>query len=830
MDFIESFHNKTIRIPLLQRDYVQGGREDVIVPFLDSLLTTKQDLNYIYGYEEDGCFVPVDGQQRLTTLWLLYLYLYARKQCMSQFNVRMKFVSREYAEDFCNRLSGQLEELLKEEDEKEDESKRTLDKVIINQNWFIYSWLSNTSVRNMLATLKFIHRKINKKNFDSIWDRLVASVVPSITFSFLQMDEKNSLDDDIYIKMNGRGRKLSAFENLKSFMDEHVTGLEFAEDWKMRMDNTWADLFWTNRNRQQEHPEEIDDEQLYCFYNLLILYHIQKEELSNTITKIKDEEPYLYEELTAFFEKNEKTEVKDMVKSIIERLQKAGNFPLTWFERLQLLSHDFFMFAYDKLNALASYSKDFNQLNLYIGESASEQTCKTYQLCMCEGSFNRTLPLFYALLAFQEGETKLFDWMRTMRNLILNTTISREDLPSVMQNIDTFSTLCKDKNIYVTLQSDDVKRVLKSFSKGQVQEEIEKASMLEYQDEMIHMENGRFFRGCIGVLLRLLSKREQEGYDIISKENVKAYSSVLLDVFDDNENGISAKYENGYLLRRALMSYPPYYYGKQRNCWSFNAGFAEWREYITEEKSDIRSFQLLMKELLVPEFKFGKNNLEGVLSEHVGQISSHFEENICVKDDNSYRYHFIKYPDIWGYMETKRCVWDDNSFDIVLKRKNGNNSDRMELRTMSLFLEYNEAKDHLEGRGWDVGKWPKYKSCLYFDFKVPAEEDKIIAIDVYFYDDMGNRTSEDCYAFDLFIRPTHPDGVNKDEVQSFANNDYEQNISLFSQIFPDYNELFKRKEDGRLKSKSLYSRAEIKGVLKNIMNNISSYYKIPLLS
>ena len=30
MNFIESFNSKTILIPLLQRDYVQGGREDVI--------------------------------------------------------------------------------------------------------------------------------------------------------------------------------------------------------------------------------------------------------------------------------------------------------------------------------------------------------------------------------------------------------------------------------------------------------------------------------------------------------------------------------------------------------------------------------------------------------------------------------------------------------------------------------------------------------------------------------------------------------------------------------------------------------------------------------
>ena len=39
------------------------------------------------------------------------------------------------------------------------------------------------------------------------------------------MDGKN-LDDDIYIKMNGRGRTLSTFENLKSWMDEQISRIK----------------------------------------------------------------------------------------------------------------------------------------------------------------------------------------------------------------------------------------------------------------------------------------------------------------------------------------------------------------------------------------------------------------------------------------------------------------------------------------------------------------------------------------------------------------------------------------------------------------------------
>ena len=111
MNFIESFKNKTILIPLLQRDYVQGSKESAVIsPFLDALLEKDCDLNYIYGYEEDGCFVPVDGQQRLITLWLLHLYLYACKKQTREYRVNMKFAAREYPNENTERKTKQLEE------------------------------------------------------------------------------------------------------------------------------------------------------------------------------------------------------------------------------------------------------------------------------------------------------------------------------------------------------------------------------------------------------------------------------------------------------------------------------------------------------------------------------------------------------------------------------------------------------------------------------------------------------------------------------------------------------------------------------------------------
>ena len=74
---------KKIAIPLIQRDYAQG-RQDVDVNrvrsrFLDALhdaiVNEPITLNFVYGDIDDkGTMTPLDGQQRLTTLFLLHWY------------------------------------------------------------------------------------------------------------------------------------------------------------------------------------------------------------------------------------------------------------------------------------------------------------------------------------------------------------------------------------------------------------------------------------------------------------------------------------------------------------------------------------------------------------------------------------------------------------------------------------------------------------------------------------------------------------------------------------------------------------------------------------
>ena len=91
--FWEFIQNHRIIIPIIQRDYAQGRESEgpLRIRFLsrlkkalDEALNAREDghshnrliLDFVYGTPtSEGAIAPLDGQQRLTTLWLLHWYL-----------------------------------------------------------------------------------------------------------------------------------------------------------------------------------------------------------------------------------------------------------------------------------------------------------------------------------------------------------------------------------------------------------------------------------------------------------------------------------------------------------------------------------------------------------------------------------------------------------------------------------------------------------------------------------------------------------------------------------------------------------------------------------
>ena len=78
-----------IMIPKVQRDYAYGRKENKVEEVLDGMLTTMLDavannsveiFDFVYGgsfvkrNDTGAGLIPLDGQQRLTTLFLLHWY------------------------------------------------------------------------------------------------------------------------------------------------------------------------------------------------------------------------------------------------------------------------------------------------------------------------------------------------------------------------------------------------------------------------------------------------------------------------------------------------------------------------------------------------------------------------------------------------------------------------------------------------------------------------------------------------------------------------------------------------------------------------------------
>jgi len=216
-----------ISIPIIQRDYAQGKKDAATIrdKFLDEIFNRLDNnenlfLDFVYGSIEDDKFIPIDGQQRLTTLFLLHLYFAKKEKKDCEYLKGFTYETRSSSREFCEKLV--VEDL--------DFTKDYISLEIKDSSWFMPFWENDPTVKSMLVMLDAIHDKFKNSNF---YDRL-----ENIKFSFLELKEFG-LTDDLYIKMNARGKPLSEFENFKAEFEK-----ELSQDIKSKLDNEWLDLFW----------------------------------------------------------------------------------------------------------------------------------------------------------------------------------------------------------------------------------------------------------------------------------------------------------------------------------------------------------------------------------------------------------------------------------------------------------------------------------------------------------------------------------------------------------------------------------------------------------
>jgi len=605
--FYETIQDSKIVIPIIQRDYAQGRktlritkiREKFINALFDSITGQSKpiELDFIYGYNvvEDKIkkFIPLDGQQRLTTLFLLHYYsamvedrLLDAGKYLEQFTYEVRHSSKV----FCEKLI----------EFKLADFTVPIDEAITNQSWFFTDWNNDPTVASMLEVLKYIELKYHQLNCTSVWEKLTSTNAP-IKFYCLPM-EKLGLADSLYIKMNSRGKPLTDFEHFKSNFSNFLTP-EHKIVFNHKIDKEWSDMFWgLTKNSNVDNEDlalKMDDGTLkfiaYISDILVSKESIDLEDEVDLLAKTKiifqgypDRVSFLFDCLNVFCE--------------IDSIEEYKN------ELFYLSPVDF------DINKVRLFfrSKNVNLLQNCISGYGSNSF-----------TFGERLML-YAIIVHKLEETEMFSHrLRILRNLIENSEDEMRE-----EHYKNFLNSTSELIINGVVPTDT------RFNTKQVQEELLKNEYLEknknFETDLFKLEDHTYLRG-----------------------NLALFN--LNDDFQEKAKAFIENFKGEFqFLSKVLMVYGDY--AKQLNEYIFDYGAKNdhWRNiFVPNRNFDFSNTKKAVDEFLKDSIA-NNTNKEIIIDNYLTQIKNEpnslkpFEYYFVAYDEfnfNEYQYGYYQFFD-----------------------------------------------------------------------------------------------------------------------------------------------------------------------------------------
>lgn len=783
LSFFRLFNDKgyKVQIPIIQRDYAQGRSDqkevrsnflDAIYGYLDENIPNR-DLDFIYGslekIGEDTVFIPLDGQQRLTTLFLLHWYLYQitdNEELKTKFkNTFIKngksvftYETRSSSSDFCNGLincDNLIANLLPSDEGKGNE----LSKTITDCNWFFLSWKFDPTIQSMLNMLDDIHKKFNGKSV--FFERLLDENNPIITFLFLNLKDF-SLTDDLYIKMNSRGKPLSDFENFKAKFEQSLDNVEVGdrifeinyngikkkvslqEYFAFNIDTKWADLFWNYRNLQNRDAinratdNNFDDEFVNFIRIIFTAQYTIDNPLIDNLKVLRGEQAsdvisyYRYCDLDIILDKDKET-----------RLLKEGIANEDEIKRLKSVFSNCALFLVDALDCLSNgnqkikhyISKDYS---FYFNEEKSFETALKNNF----GSNSERLRFFAYIkfLILNKGDySGINQWMRVIHNVTHPDNMPIDDIDNYIKAANSINAMLPSSNNILQFFADN--NSVGFFGGGQVLEERIKAQLIaiskDWQIEIEKIEQHRYFNGQIGFLLEFAGILDyynshykkcdwtEDDNDIYFSQ-FKDYAAKAAKVFDNSyEDRVNDK---DFCFERAVLTKGDYFIGSgnKNDCWPKNM------LTTSTVKNNVKRTYSWKRLLRLPD------NQEDSFKERRGFVKQLFDderfdaynlysslETICTDRTGDLKRDFlIDCPQMMAYSVQGFIGYDGDIFTIY--KESRLNHYHVEFYTYHLWLKYfanlaNNAEYIMLSYSGElpyIKMWRgKYEIQIYFDDK-----------------------------------------------------------------------------------------------------------------
>ncbi|WMJ22664.1 DUF262 domain-containing protein [Paludicola sp. MB14-C6] len=644
--FYELVQKYKVKVPIIQRDYAQGREKNVVIceNFLraikESIRSNKTiDLDFIYGNVEDDVFLPLDGQQRLTTLFLLHWYAFIRevtddfaKENLKKFSYETRLSSRR----FC--------EALLENSVLVDASCDSVSGQILDSKWFFISWKNDSTIRAMLRTIDTIHSVF--RGVDNIWNSLVNS--KNVVFHLLIL-ENFGLSDDLYIKMNARGRLLTPFENLKAEIQDKSSKCNWEEDkneldkFSYKIDEMWTNFLWHNFKK----CNSVDNAHMN-FITTIVMAKLSTGQILKGAERI------------------------DVIRKLNENNSDR--------ELIKYIDKDTFNYIYDAYELYCNLYdvNDLPSLNIDMWRHTPEHNL-LYQILLGYNTSYTHKVLFYAqteyLLKNRVVNQELYcEWMRVVRNIVSRADLtadgkrsdrvrSPEAFYGAINLVRELAAGCS--NIYSHLINKDISS---SYEREQVKEEIIKAKIInrnpEQKELIFKTEDNEILRGKISFALECANFKDSANeIDFKLLEKVQKVFEKYFNRELDNNNREFDKFRRAMLTIDVNGKYQYYNYW-----WSY------WYAGEAEKRKLFPLFREIEYFIGLDDFKpYFKKLITQLISKNYNEIISGF-----VKPDSmeNWQYRLIKEENLLFNCDCKYiAISQDRTYCYLLKSKRPSDTD-----------------------------------------------------------------------------------------------------------------------------------------------------------
>lgn len=605
LSFSQLLAKYTVQIPIIQRDYAQGRksktslRDAFLIAIRNGIHCSPIELDFIYGDLKGQIFQPLDGQQRLTTLFLLHWYAAKLGQIDSseyQYLSKFTYKTRTSSRDFCRDLIDSQMEITRDQLPSE---------VILDAKWYSLSWERDPTVKGMLETLDHISKLFRES--ENLWNDLIRLENPPITFHCVVLDDFG-LSDDLYIKMNARGKPLTSFENFKAVLVRKIKKEKWdkhrqrEEHFDILVDTSWTQLFW-----DKFEPQQFDDAILQFIANSLVF--------SLGLSAGNDSK-----KIRPLLEHFHATDVDD--------------FNVDEYEYLYSSLQCFSQAPWSHLDAKFCWHRllpDDASLFQIIGGKAPA-TFAQRLLFFAQTSF--------LLTAGQKFDSERYqDWMRVVRNIVRNASLDNyEAFLGAVSLIKEISQGCQ--NIYEFLS---VAKIKSGFARDQAKEEERKASLIVadqdgFLKKTLHtLEDTFFCEGSLALPLRY-AEDNKGGVDLTLLEEAQ---QVIENYFN---TGITDQ------MRSALLTIGDGNYFRYWSSWLYATGCPKYR--LIEDNDDLRRF--LKSDYLAEYFVILFKQL---LSKTPSQLIDDYESP---EGSSTWRDLLISDPQLLSKARKKYFAFDDD--------------------------------------------------------------------------------------------------------------------------------------------------------------------------